>query len=490
MTGEVVKQGVSSPQRPDRVGQVLLGKLRVLRHLGGGGMGDVYEVEHMLTHHRRALKIVRAELARQPRYVERLLREASIAGRLNTPYVAETLDAGRLEDGSAYVLMELLSGRSLHEVLELDPRLAQRRVANILSQVAEGMGVAHAAGIVHRDLKPENVFLVGDEQNDRVKILDFGISKIESTLTENATRLTREGTVIGTPFYMSPEQAAGRDVDARADIWAIGVIAYEALTGKVPFNGATVGEVMMLIGAGMYPPVRTRRPDVDPGFAAVIDRALRPDPRDRYESAEAMRRDLVQFATNEPAARAKTISDGPREERASGEPAMPIPKAPQLPREAREDREKDAPKPERASPSVSSSSISIAPASDAGLSVSSEAARASRRRSGIALALAVALALGLTIFVSTSRRGATEHASTPPPTASEPIVATRPEPPPATEALGEAPTPQPEPEAEIDAALAAPVPPPPSAARDARPPHTRTPAEAAGLESNPYGSPP
>jgi len=453
---------------PDRVGQVLLGKLRVVRHIGGGGMGDVYEVEHLLTHHRRALKIVRSELARQPRYVERLLREASIAGRLQTPFVAETLDAGRLEDGSAYVLMELLHGRSLHDVLELDPRLAQRRVANILSQVAEGMGVAHAAGIVHRDLKPENVFLVGDEQADRVKILDFGISKIEDASTEPATRLTHEGTLIGTPYYMAPEQAAGRDVDARADIWAMGVIAYEALTGKVPFAGTTVGEVMMMIGAGMYPPVTTRRPDVDEEFAAVIDRALRPNPVDRYENAEAMRRDLVRFATNEPAARARTLSDGPRGEE-TGARMLPRPAL------ARDDPRSSSPS-NPSTPAVGSPSPSITTGSGE---------RVPRVSLGQVLVLGgvIVFALGVTVFVSTARREASVEEQALATTVTQPHAI--PVAPPTTTATTSI--------VEVDAGSLTQAPPPTTTTSAPRPPPTtrtrRTPAEEIGLEGNPYGAP-
>ncbi len=457
MSGEGPKP--EAVPRPDRVGQVLLEKLRVIKHLGGGGMGDVYEVEHVLTHHRRALKILRPELARQPRYVERLLREASIAGRLQTPFVVETLDAGRLDDGAPYVLMELLTGRSLHEVLEIDPRLAQTRVANILAQVAEGMAVAHAAGIVHRDLKPENVFLVGDERDDRVKILDFGISKIAGGTTEPATRLTHEGSLIGTPFYMSPEQAAGRDVDARADVWAMGVIAYEALTGKVPFNGKTVGEVMMMIGAGMYPPVTTRRPDVDPEFAAVIDRALRPDPRDRYESAEAMRRDLLRFASNEPAARARTISDGPHSD-VLGD--RPLPRPPTMPREALRG----------SSPSNPSTPVPI--------TGSGERAPRADPATLVVLALVIVFAVGATIFVSTSRSSPTVQAVVPSSTTS----------PPATELV----TAPPETIVEIDDdAGAEPLALPPPTTTTSRPPretppHTpRTRAEQIGLEANPYG---
>ena len=318
-----------TPEAPaDRVGQVLLGKLEVVRRIGGGGMGDVFEVEHLITQHRRALKIVRAEYARQRRYVERLLREASVAGRLKTPYVVETLDAGRLEDESAYILMELLEGVSLHEMIHGEGTLLQRRVASILCQLAEGIGVAHAAGIIHRDLKPENVFITIDPETgaERVKILDFGVSKMVEP--EEATRLTREGTVLGTPFYMAPEQASGRDIDGRTDVWAMGVIAYEALTGKLPFWGDTIGEVFIAIGAGHYVPITARRPDVEPAFAAVIDRALETDPRDRYPSAEAFRRDLLPFASNDPIAHGKTLTESPaspRSDRSQRSGGIPTP---------------------------------------------------------------------------------------------------------------------------------------------------------------------
>src|SRR5687768_14892049 len=152
------------------VGQILLGKLEVIRRLGGGGMGVVYEVEHRLTGHRRALKVVHAKYADRPRFMKRLLREAKVAGTLETKHVVETFDAGRFEDGSAYVLMELLKGRSLYEVMQAEGKMSAARMANIMAQVAEGMSVAHEAGIVHRDLKPENIFLLekGEDEIERV----------------------------------------------------------------------------------------------------------------------------------------------------------------------------------------------------------------------------------------------------------------------------------------------------------------------------------
>ncbi len=294
------------------LGQILLGKIEVLRKLGGGGMGVVYEVEHRLTGHRRALKVVHAKYADRPRFMKRLLREAKVAGTLNCPYVVETYDAGRLEDGAAYVLMELLHGRTLYELMQEEGRLAPRRLAEIMSQLSEGMAMAHAAGIVHRDLKPENIFIVQDEDGERVKILDFGVSKFE-TGGEALARLTVEGTLVGTPYYMSPEQAAGRPVDARSDVYAMGVIMYEGLTGRLPFEAESVGALFVKIGAGECIPLAVRRPDLDPKWAEIVHRAFHRVPEERFESAEAMRRELLPLLVGgATAARAKTISDGVR----------------------------------------------------------------------------------------------------------------------------------------------------------------------------------
>ena len=299
------------------VGKILLGKLEVLRRLGGGGMGVVYEVEHRLTGHRRALKVVQARYADRPRFMKRLLREAKVAGTLDTPYVVETFDAGRLEDGSAYVLMELLRGQTLYEAVTDENRLAPRRVASIMAQVAEGMAVAHAAGIVHRDLKPENIFLITDaEGEERVKILDFGVSKFDSVGGEEPTRLTAEGTLVGTPYYMSPEQAGGKNIDARTDVYAMGVMLYEALTGRLPFEADSVGELFIKIGAGECVPLRIRRPDIDDRWHDVVHRAFERDADRRFQDVESLRRELVPLASNVTAARARTISDG------AGSPAV------------------------------------------------------------------------------------------------------------------------------------------------------------------------
>jgi eukaryotic-like serine/threonine-protein kinase len=317
------------PHAEDLVGHILLGKLEVVKKLGGGGMGVVYEVEHRLTGHRRALKVVHAKFADRPRFMKRLLREAKVAGTLSSPYVVETYDAGRLEDGSAYVLMELLHGRSLYELLQAEGRIASRRLAEIMCQVAEGMSVAHEAGIVHRDLKPENIFLVSEpDGGERVKILDFGVSKFEST-NDQPTRLTVEGTLVGTPYYMSPEQAAGRAVDARSDVYAMGVMLYEALAGRLPFEADTVGALFVKIGSGECVPLRIRRPELEDAWYELVHKAFHRDPEQRHQSSEALRRDLLPLVGGgATAARARTISDGARATLGYSAELPPPPKTP------------------------------------------------------------------------------------------------------------------------------------------------------------------
>jgi len=291
-----------TPDDP-RIGEIFLDRLKVIRHIGGGGMGAVYEVEHLRTGHMRALKIVRPEYSAQPRYMQRLLREAKVAATLKTPHVAETLDAGMLEDGSAYVLMELLHGRPLIALLEERRQLEPDEVVWIASEICHGLEVAHAAGIVHRDLKPENIFLVpSGEDGALVKILDFGISQFPASLAEAPDRLTREGTILGTPFYMSPEQTAGRKMDARTDLYALGVVMYEALSGSLPFDAPTIGELFLRIASGEYMPLGQRSPELDPNLVAVVQRAMHRTPDERYGSAAELREALRSFLGRGPAA--------------------------------------------------------------------------------------------------------------------------------------------------------------------------------------------
>ncbi|HEY8945840.1 MAG TPA: serine/threonine-protein kinase, partial [Polyangiaceae bacterium] len=262
-------------------GTVLAGKLRVVQRLGFGGMGAVYEVEHELTRHRRALKLLHAEMRAVPGVVERFLREASAAGRIGNPHIVETFDAGYLESGEPYIVMELLEGETLASLLETQGVLSIERSCAILEQVADGVAAAHAAGIVHRDLKPENIFLTGSERAF-VKLLDFGVSKFDSAAT-GVQNLTMEGSPIGTPYYMSPEQVRGeKSVDARADIYALGVVLYECLTGKKPFVAETLPHLAVLIHEGRFQPPTELRPGLPASIDAVVARAMASDPGQRY----------------------------------------------------------------------------------------------------------------------------------------------------------------------------------------------------------------
>jgi len=473
-------------------GTILLGKLEIIRRLGGGGMGVVYEVEHRLTGHRRALKVVRSIHADRPRFMKRLLREAKVAGTLNTDHVVETYDAGRLEDGSAYVLMELLEGTSLYEATQRTGKLAPRRLANIMAQVAEGMAIAHGAGIVHRDLKPENIFLViSDEGEERAKILDFGVSKFD--FTEHTTRLTAEGTLVGTPYYMSPEQARGKSVDARTDVYAMGVMLYEALVGKLPFEAIAVGELFFKIGAGDYIPLQVRCPDLDPAWFEIVKKALNRDRDQRHPTAEALRRDLVPLATGSVAKRAKTISEGTtaRTTQAYDEPQLPPP--PKKPIELQTDPELTPPAHEDIHPSETayddddeSGPLHSAPPPP-GPSADNPGAQSPWlwALGGAVLVVAALIPLRL---MSTSN-GA-------PPATADPVTAEvapavrEPALPEEAEAEAEVPdseSPTPEPIAltTLDAGVritAPPSSPPPSSTRRRR----STPASAAGLDDNPY----
>lgn len=285
-------RGVVVLRRPAEFapGTRLLGKLRVIRALGSGAMGAVYEVEHEITHHRRALKVLHPHMTRVSGVVERFLLEASAAGRIGSAHIVETFDAGRLDGGEPFLVMELLQGKTLAQVLDDEYPLPVARVLDILIQACSGIEAAHAAGIVHRDLKPENLFLCGQNLS-YVKILDFGVSKFERPIA--ALGLTGDGAPIGTPNYMSPEQVRGeKALDRRSDVYALGVVLYECLTGELPYTAKSLPELAIKIHDARYRPVRVLRPELPEEFELVVARALARDPVDRYPSAGALAADL------------------------------------------------------------------------------------------------------------------------------------------------------------------------------------------------------
>jgi serine/threonine-protein kinase len=273
------------------VGDVVAGKLRIIRLIGEGGMGAVYEVEHTITKHRRALKLLHREFTRSAMVVQRFLREASAAGRIGNAHVVETFDAGTLESGEPYIVMELLQGRTLADEIQERGALPVDQACEILLQACNGMRAAHAAGVVHRDLKPENLFLVKGEETF-VKILDFGISKFDPELT-GAHGLTQEGSALGTPFYMPPEQVRGeKDISVQADVYALGVILYECLTADKPYSAETLPHLVVLIHEGRYAPPSMRRPGLPPECDAVVATAMAADRTKRYASIDELEQAL------------------------------------------------------------------------------------------------------------------------------------------------------------------------------------------------------
>lgn len=288
----IARTSVRAPAESALVnGSLIAGKFRVVRTLGAGGMGKVYEVEHELTKHRRALKVLHPGASAD--VIERFVREASAAARIGNPHVAETFDAGRLENGAPYLLMELLGGETLDERLRRQGPIDASELAGLIHQACQGMQAAHEAGIIHRDLKPENLFIEIREGHPFVKILDFGISKFDEGKT-GAPGITKGDSVMGTPCYMSPEQISGSAaIDARTDVYALGVILYECACGERPFEAKSVERLAVLIHTGQAIPLGRRMPSLPRAFCEIVERAMAAKPDRRFESARALANALV-----------------------------------------------------------------------------------------------------------------------------------------------------------------------------------------------------
>ena len=282
----------ASPLGP---GTLLAGKFRIQRLLGAGAMGAVYAVDHELTHHKRALKLLHSSLRNVPDLVRRFLNEASAAARTGNAHLVETFDAGTLPTGEPYLVMELLVGEALDSILKREGRLHFALATEIVAQAAEGIDAAHHAGIIHRDLKPENLFVTTRDRAPFVKILDFGVSKF-AAVSAAPMGQTQVGVVYGSPAYMSPEQlAAAPDVDPRTDVFALGVVLYQSLTGSLPFEGPTIEAIAMRVLSGDAPPLQTLRQDLPPALVAVVLRALAPLRDNRLPSARALAEALSPF---------------------------------------------------------------------------------------------------------------------------------------------------------------------------------------------------
>jgi serine/threonine-protein kinase len=274
------------------VGRVFGERYRILRRIGEGGMGAVYLCEHVVLHRKLALKILRRELSSDPEIVERFRNEAIAASQIGQENVVDVIDIGRTDDGALYYVMEALDGHNVGAVLRSDGPLAVPRALAILEQVARALAAAHARGVVHRDLKPENVFVVRREDGTELaKLLDFGISKVEA----GGERLTQAGAIIGTPEYMSPEQAAGATIDHRADVYGLGVMAYELLTGVLPFEGDSAIATLVAHQTRPPEPPSRRRAGVPPEVDALVLRAMAKRPEDRFDSMNQLVAELARI---------------------------------------------------------------------------------------------------------------------------------------------------------------------------------------------------
>ena len=274
-------------------GTVILGRYRLESLLGRGGMGSVWRAEHLLLRSPVAIKLLDPTIANNQQMLARFMREAQSAALLRSPHVVQVLDFG-VEDGTAFIAMELLQGESLGDRLKRLKQLPAEEVIRLLTQVLRAMAKAHEAGIIHRDLKPDNIFICTEEP-EFAKVLDFGVAKVTGGDLTGALG-TQPGMMIGTPYYMSPEQIKANGVDARSDLWAIAVIAYECLVGCRPFVGDELGELVIGICTGPVP-IPSRAANVPTGFDEWFVKGTQRDRDCRFGSAREMADELINLSS-------------------------------------------------------------------------------------------------------------------------------------------------------------------------------------------------
>ncbi|MGB5810929.1 MAG: serine/threonine-protein kinase [Polyangiales bacterium] len=277
-----------------RPGDVIAGRYRVVAPIGRGAMGTVYRAEHVQISKVVAIKILHEELQHHPDNVKRFHFEAESASRLNHPNTVQVFDFGRTEAGSLYIVMEFVDGADLGKVIDEEGPLPFGRVAYLCAQVAGSVADAHDAGILHRDLKPENIVVTHGRDGERAKVLDFGLAKLFEA--DPQVQVTGAGTIVGTPYYMSPEQVQAHQLDGRSDVYAIGAIMYECVVGKPPFEAPNpVGVLSKHLTQAPLSPSSRSPISVPPEADTIIMRCLEKDRDERYESAEALRVALIEY---------------------------------------------------------------------------------------------------------------------------------------------------------------------------------------------------
>jgi serine/threonine-protein kinase len=299
--GRTLVGGPSDAAREVLIGTSIAGRYTLRALIGQGGMGAVYEAEHVGIGKRVAIKFIDPEFATDEGVVARFAREARVMSAIESAHIVSVLDAGT-DSGRPYLVMELLRGEDLGQRLRRTRRVPLGESMHIVAQVLKGLSKAHAAGIVHRDLKPDNVFLVRSDTDPLfAKIVDFGVSKIERPRNKTSPlALTGRGTVLGTPFYMSPEQAqASSDVDPRADLYSVGAILFECLSGRPPHTGETYEQIILSICMSDAPNLRAIEPGLPPEVAAFVGKSLSRDRSQRFASAERMLAALHEIAPEE-----------------------------------------------------------------------------------------------------------------------------------------------------------------------------------------------
>ncbi len=285
----MVAPGSSGVLRP---GTVLLGKYEIVGLLGRGGFGLVYEAIHTGLRSRVALKVLNPEARQNPKTVARFRQEAWTSAQIASPHVVRVTDIDVLEDGTPFLVMEHLVGQDLEKEIRARKRLPPREAVDYVLQAASGVREAHARGVIHRDLKTSNLFLVDEPSGRKVKVLDFGLSKMAEM------GMTTTHALLGTPHYSSPEQMrSSKDVDARSDLWSLGVILYQLLSGRRPFDGQNPGDLIKAIAINDAPDLGRVAPDVPAGLCQAVMKTLRKDPARRFQSTDDLAAALAPYGS-------------------------------------------------------------------------------------------------------------------------------------------------------------------------------------------------